>query len=123
MSREVRQDVLGKRLARYELTLHPDKTRFVDFRSNRPDGKDHPDTDGTTFTFLGPLDHRAAKIQKRRSASSRRAWIAALQVHQLLPEAKVIRGQQHLWPDSRSDYPQQTAKHSPSQPLVRHRSR
>ena len=30
-------DVLGKRLARYELTLHPDKTRFVDFRSNRPD--------------------------------------------------------------------------------------
>jgi RNA-directed DNA polymerase len=25
-------DVLGKRLARYELTLHPDKTRFVDFR-------------------------------------------------------------------------------------------
>src|SRR5215468_9446878 len=45
--------VLGKRLARYELTLHPDKTRFVDFRSNRPGGKDHPDTDGTTFTFLG----------------------------------------------------------------------
>jgi hypothetical protein len=46
-------DVLGKRLARYELTLHPDKTRFVDFRSYRPSGKDHSDTDGTTFTFLG----------------------------------------------------------------------
>ena len=46
-------DVLGKRLARYGLTLHPDKTRFVDFRSHRPDGTDHPDTDGTTFTFLG----------------------------------------------------------------------
>jgi RNA-directed DNA polymerase len=46
-------DVLGKRLARYELKLHPDKTRFVDFRSYRPDGKDHPDTDGTTFTYLG----------------------------------------------------------------------
>jgi RNA-directed DNA polymerase len=46
-------DVLGKRLARYELRLHPDKTRFVDFRSYRPDGKDHPHTDGTTFTFLG----------------------------------------------------------------------
>ena len=45
-------DVLGKRLARYELTLHPDKTRFVDFRSYRPDGKDHPDADGTTFIFL-----------------------------------------------------------------------
>ena len=46
-------DVLDKRLARYGLTLHPDKTRFVDFRSNRPDGKDHPDTDGSSFTFLG----------------------------------------------------------------------
>jgi len=45
--------VLGKRLARYELTLHPDKTRFVDFRFKRPDGKAHPKTDGTTFTFLG----------------------------------------------------------------------
>ncbi len=30
--------VLGKRLARYGLTLHPDKTRFVDFRNNRPNG-------------------------------------------------------------------------------------
>ena len=46
-------DVLGKRLGRYELTLHPDKTRFVDFRSYRSDGKDHPKTDGTSFTFLG----------------------------------------------------------------------
>jgi hypothetical protein len=27
--------VLGKRFARYGLSLHPDKTRFVDFRSNR----------------------------------------------------------------------------------------
>ena len=46
-------DVLGKRLARYELRLHPDKTRFVDFRSKRPDGNDHPEADGTSFTFLG----------------------------------------------------------------------
>ena len=45
--------VLGKRLARYGLTLHPDKTRFVDFRNNRPNGTDHPETDGTSFTFLG----------------------------------------------------------------------
>ena len=45
--------VLGKRLGRYGLTLHPDKTRFVDFRFKRPDGKAHPKTDGTTFTFLG----------------------------------------------------------------------
>ena len=43
----------SKRLAQYELTLHPDKTRFVDFRSYRSDGKDHPETDETSFTFLG----------------------------------------------------------------------
>lgn len=45
--------VLGKRLARYGLTLHPDKTRFVDFCINRTGGKDHPETDGTSFIFLG----------------------------------------------------------------------
>jgi hypothetical protein len=35
------------RLARYGLTLHPAKTRFVDFRNNRPNGTHHPETDGT----------------------------------------------------------------------------
>jgi RNA-directed DNA polymerase len=35
------------------LTLHPDKTRFVDFRNDRPNGTDHPETNGTSFTFLG----------------------------------------------------------------------
>jgi len=44
---------LGRRLGRYGLTLHPDKTRFVDFRFKRPDGNRHPATDGTTFNFLG----------------------------------------------------------------------
>jgi group II intron reverse transcriptase/maturase len=46
-------DVLGKRFARYGLSLHPDKTRFVDFRNNRPGGTNHPETNGTSFTFLG----------------------------------------------------------------------
>ena len=45
--------VLGKRLERFGLTLHPDKTRLVDFRSNRPDATSHPGTDGASFTFLG----------------------------------------------------------------------
>ena len=45
--------VLGQRLARYGLTLHPGKTRFVDFRDNRPNGTDHPETDDTSFSFLG----------------------------------------------------------------------
>ena len=51
--------VLGKRLGRYELTLHPDKTRFVDFRFIRPDGKAHPKADGTAFPKfpLGRLLH------------------------------------------------------------------
>src|SRR5262245_21975893 len=45
--------VLGKRFARYGLTLYPSKTRFVDFRNNRSNGTNHPETDGTSFTFLG----------------------------------------------------------------------
>src|SRR3974377_1639232 len=45
--------VLGKRLARYGLTLHPDKTRFVDFRNNPPNWTAHAATNGTSFTFLG----------------------------------------------------------------------
>ena len=28
-------------------------SRFIDFRSYRSDGKDHPETDGSSFTFLG----------------------------------------------------------------------
>jgi RNA-directed DNA polymerase len=45
--------VLGKRLSRYGLTLHPDKTRFIDFRFKRPNGMRHRATSGTTFDFLG----------------------------------------------------------------------
>lgn len=44
---------LGKRLERFGLSLNLDKTQLVDFRFNRPGGEAHPDTDGTTFTFLG----------------------------------------------------------------------
>ena len=44
---------LGKRLGRYGLTLHPRKTRFVDFRFKRPGGDRHLATDGASFNFLG----------------------------------------------------------------------
>jgi group II intron reverse transcriptase/maturase len=44
--------VLEKRFARYGLTLHRTKTRFVDFRFRRPKGR-HPKAAGTTFDFLG----------------------------------------------------------------------
>jgi RNA-directed DNA polymerase len=45
-------EVLGKRLARYGLTLHPDKTRFIDFRPQRRDGT-QPGCKGPPFDFLG----------------------------------------------------------------------
>lgn len=44
--------VLGKRLGRFGLMLHPDKTRYVDFRFKRPQGR-HPATQATIFAFLG----------------------------------------------------------------------
>ncbi len=45
-------EVLGKRLGRFGLTLHPDKTRFIDFRPQRRDGT-HPDCKDPPFDFLG----------------------------------------------------------------------
>jgi hypothetical protein len=45
--------VLGKRLPRFGLTLHPDKTRLVDFRPQMTERARHPETDGTNFDFLG----------------------------------------------------------------------
>ena len=41
--------VLGKRLGRYGLRLHPDKTRYLDFRPNRPRGHGM----SAAFDFLG----------------------------------------------------------------------
>ena len=45
--------VLDRRLNRFGLTLHPEKSRFIDFRFRRPGGQHHPATSGTTFDFLG----------------------------------------------------------------------
>ena len=45
--------VLGKRLERFGLTLRPDKTRLVDFRPLMTESTRHPETDGTSFVFLG----------------------------------------------------------------------
>jgi RNA-directed DNA polymerase len=44
--------VLGKRMGRYALKLHPQKTGFIDFRFKRPRGR-HPLATGTSFSFLG----------------------------------------------------------------------
>jgi group II intron reverse transcriptase/maturase len=43
--------VLGKRLERFDLELHPEKTKIVDFRFLRPEAEKH--RDNTTFNFLG----------------------------------------------------------------------
>jgi group II intron reverse transcriptase/maturase len=60
-------DVLPKRLAKYGLTLHPEKTRLVDFR--RPDRRASASSDGDarsrtgTFDLLG-FTHYWAKSRK-----------------------------------------------------------
>src|ERR1700752_4414005 len=58
-------EVLGKRLGRYGLTLHPDKTRFIDFRPKRPGGT-HPDCKEPPFDFLG-FTHTWGKSQKGKN--------------------------------------------------------
>ncbi len=62
--------VLGKRLGRYGLTLHPTKTRFVDFRADRvpSDGRGggDPAAVATTFDFLG-FTHVWGKSRKGRN--------------------------------------------------------
>jgi RNA-directed DNA polymerase len=58
-------EVLGKRLGRYGLTLHPAKTRFVDFRPTPPGGG-LPATAETAFDFLG-FTHVWGKSLKGRN--------------------------------------------------------
>jgi group II intron reverse transcriptase/maturase len=58
-------DVLGKRLARYGLTLHPDKTRFVDFRFQMA---------RTTRTRMGQRSPFSASATFGESRGRVRAW-------------------------------------------------
>lgn len=53
--------VLGKRLAKYGLTLHPEKTRLARFQSPRSKSNDDDDDDkgATSFDFLGFTHHWA----------------------------------------------------------------
>jgi len=72
------QRVLGKRLARFGLSLNLDKTLTVDFRFKRPDGKRHPATQATSFTFLGFLhvwgkSRRGKNVIYQRTAKDRYA--------------------------------------------------
>lgn len=71
-------DVLGKRMGRFGLSLHPDKTRLVPFR--RPPAEQQGGKGPATFDFLGFTLHwersregRWVMRCKTRSASLRRA--------------------------------------------------
>lgn len=70
-------EVLGKRFDRYGLMLHPDKTRFIDFRPERTGGT-HPDCKGPPFDFLGfthtwARSQKGKKVVRQRTAKSRLA--------------------------------------------------
>jgi RNA-directed DNA polymerase len=58
-------EVLGKRLGRYGLTLHPDKTRFIDFRPERSEGT-RQNCLGPAFDFLG-FTHTWGKSRKGKN--------------------------------------------------------
>ena len=58
-------DVLGKRLDRFGLTLHPDKTRFIDFRPQRHGGTP-PDCKAQSFDLLG-FTHSWGKSRKGKN--------------------------------------------------------
>ncbi|SFF46908.1 group II intron reverse transcriptase/maturase [Nannocystis exedens] len=72
------REVLGKRLSAYGLSLHPEKTKMVDFRFKRPDGGRHPATQATTFNFLGfthvwGKSRRGKNVVHQRTAKDRYA--------------------------------------------------
>ena len=58
-------EVLPKRLGKYGLTLHPEKTRLVDFRSPARRGKDGGPRGGRSFDLLG-FSHFWARSRKGR---------------------------------------------------------
>ena len=68
-------EVLGKRLGRYGLTLHPDKTRFIDFRPQRR-GDTPADCKAPPFDFLGfthtwVKSRRGKNVVRQTTAKSR----------------------------------------------------
>ena len=87
-------EVLPKRLARFGLTLHPDKTRLLDFRRPRSGG-DGPSQRDRSFDFLGFTHHwgqsrrgnwvvrqKTAKSRFKRAVTTTAKWCRR---HRLLP--------------------------------------
>ena len=70
--------VLGKRLGKYGLQLHPDKTRMVDFRFRDPvPHDDEAATMATTFDFLG-FTHVWVRSRKGKATVRRQTAKARL---------------------------------------------
>ena len=78
-------DALGKRLGRYGLTLHPDKTRLVDFRRpprDRQGGKGPGNFDFVGFTFYWgrtrsgswTLQYKTRRVRLGRAIRAVYAW-------------------------------------------------
>lgn len=68
------EEVLAKRVARFGLQLHPDKTRLIRFQ--RPGGKGNPPPSPGAFTFLGFTHYwgksrKGTWVVKRKTAPSR----------------------------------------------------
>jgi RNA-directed DNA polymerase len=65
-------DVLPKRFGRYGLTLHPDKTRLIDFRKPRPPREGGPGSfDLLGFTHVWARTRNGGFAVQRRTARSR----------------------------------------------------
>jgi RNA-directed DNA polymerase len=68
-------EVLGKRFAQYGLTLHPEKTRMVDFRRPRggqpPTGQSAGSFDMLGFTWHWGTSRKGTPVIQRKTSSSR----------------------------------------------------
>jgi len=91
-------EVLPKRLAKYGLALHPEKTRLVDFRSPARRAREGVATEPETFDFLGfthcwsqsraktwVVHRRTAKDRLSRSLHRLRMW-CRLHRHDPVPD-------------------------------------
>jgi RNA-directed DNA polymerase len=64
-------DVLPKRFGRYGLTLHPEKTRLVEFRRPTGDGKDPGSFDLLGFTHFWERSRNGSWVVKRKTSKTR----------------------------------------------------
>lgn len=77
-------------------TLHPDKTRLIDFRPKRLQDARHKETDGTSFDFLG-LTHvwgrsRNSKHRVRQVTAKGRFASAVAAVNEMTGVADTATG-------------------------------